>query len=76
MLKPAVIGRDARTNALVRSLRESPRVAEVIHLTAWKAPTTAAVIDELLAAARRVGRHHGAAASGSFQQAFRQAFAS
>jgi phosphoribosylamine--glycine ligase len=36
MLRPAVIGKDGRTTAIIRSLRESARVSEVIELSAWK----------------------------------------
>src|SRR5882672_3573395 len=36
MLRPGVIGKDGRTTAIIRSLRESPRVSRVIELSDWK----------------------------------------
>jgi phosphoribosylamine---glycine ligase len=42
MLRPAVIGKDGRTSALIRSLRESPRVSDVIELPQWKEPADVA----------------------------------
>jgi phosphoribosylamine--glycine ligase len=52
-LKPAVIGRDGRTNAIIRALRASPGVGDVIQLTDWRGRTTPEVVSALLAAARR-----------------------
>ena len=41
MLRPGVVGKDGRTTAIIRKLRESPRVAEVIELSDWKGLSSA-----------------------------------
>src|SRR5206468_8909764 len=41
MLRPGVIGKDGRTTAIIRSLRESPRVSDVIVLSEWQDPSIA-----------------------------------
>jgi phosphoribosylamine--glycine ligase len=42
MLRPGVVGKDGRTTAIIRSLRESPQVSEVIELSDWKDQTSTA----------------------------------
>lgn len=52
MLRPAVIGHDGRTSAIVRKLRESPHVSEVLELSAWKDQHAAEARRQVVDAAR------------------------
>lgn len=52
MIKPAVVGRDGRTSAIIKTLCASPRVAEVPCLSPWKGGSGPAAIAEVLEAAR------------------------
>jgi phosphoribosylamine--glycine ligase len=53
MVKPAVIGRDGRTTAITRILRQSPRVkGDVPCLSPWKGKSVEAALQEVVEAAR------------------------
>ena len=55
MLKPAVIGKDGRTTAIIKSLEESPRVGKgnVHVLSEWKDVPTDQAADVVMANARK-----------------------
>lgn len=55
MLKPAVIGKDGRTTAIIKSLESSPRVGKgnVLVLSEWKDVTPDEAAEKVMAEARK-----------------------
>lgn len=55
MLKPAIIGKDGRSSAIIKCLEKSPQVdaGSVIRLSDWKEATPALAIERVLEAASR-----------------------